>query len=51
MNETLRVTLGMDECVWKRFRSDLEGLTPEEARWRPLPEANRPSGSSPGYPR
>ncbi len=40
MNETLRVIVEMNECVFQRFRSDLEDLTPEEARWRPLPEAN-----------
>jgi hypothetical protein len=40
MNETLRVIVEMNACVFQRFRSDLEDLTPEEAQWRPLPEAN-----------
>ena len=40
MDEALRVVVEMNECVWKRFKDDLEGVTAEEANWRPLPHAN-----------
>lgn len=40
MDEGLRVMLEINECVWQRFKNDLEGVTPEEADWRPVPEAN-----------
>lgn len=30
----------INECAWQRFRKDIEGVTGEEADWRPVPEAN-----------
>ena len=40
MDEALGVVIEMTELVFKRFRNALEEVTPEEADWRPLPEAN-----------
>jgi uncharacterized damage-inducible protein DinB len=30
----------MNQAMWDRFAADLRELTPEEADWRPLPQAN-----------
>jgi hypothetical protein len=30
----------MNEAVWARFVADLGDVTPDEANWRPLPQAN-----------
>jgi hypothetical protein len=30
----------MNEWTWKRFKADLQDVTPEEIDWRPLPQAN-----------
>jgi hypothetical protein len=30
----------MNEAMWHRFVADLHDVTPEEADWRPLPQAN-----------
>jgi uncharacterized protein DUF664 len=40
MDEALRVVIEMTERVGQGFRKDLEGITPDEAEWRPLPQAN-----------
>jgi hypothetical protein len=40
VDEALRVVIEMNDCVWQRFKKDLEDVTSEEAAWRPVPEAN-----------
>jgi hypothetical protein len=40
MDEAVQVLVELNEFIWKRFKKDLEDLTPEEADWRPAPEAN-----------
>ena len=40
MDKAIEVLVEMNECVWARFKSDLEELTVEEANWRPVPGAN-----------
>lgn len=40
MHEQLQVVIEMTERIGQGFRKDLEGVTPEEADWRPLPQAN-----------
>jgi hypothetical protein len=40
MDEALQLVIEMNEWTWKRFKADLQGMTPEEIDWRPLPEAN-----------
>src|SRR5713101_4374762 len=40
MDDAVQVVVEMTEFVWRRFRRDLEDLSPEEVDWRPLPEAN-----------
>jgi hypothetical protein len=40
MDEGLQVAVEMTQAILEGFSKDLEGLTPEEAEWRPLPEAN-----------
>lgn len=40
MDEALQVVIEMTEIIGQRFREDLEGVSPEEAVWRPLPQAN-----------
>jgi hypothetical protein len=40
MDGALQVVIEMNEWTWKRFKADLQGLTPEEIDWRPLPQAN-----------
>ena len=40
MDEALQLVIEMNEGTWKRFKADLQDLTPEEIDWRPLPQAN-----------
>jgi uncharacterized protein DUF664 len=40
MDEALRVIIEMTERVGHGFRRDLQGVTPEEVVWRPVPQAN-----------
>jgi hypothetical protein len=40
MKESCQLAVELNESVWRRFKGDLEDLTPEEINWRPLPEAN-----------
>jgi len=40
MDEALRVVYEMNQSVWSRLHSALEGLEDAEIDWRPLPEAN-----------
>jgi len=40
MDDALRVVIEMMESIGHGFRKDLEDVTPEEAVWRPLPQAN-----------
>ena len=40
MDEALQLVIEMNEWTWKRFKADLQDLTPEEIDWRPLPQAN-----------
>lgn len=40
MDAALGVVLEINEVVWRRFKRDLEGVTPDEIDWRPLSEAN-----------
>jgi len=40
MDDALRLMIEMNEWTWKRFKDDLQDVTPEEVDWRPLPQAN-----------
>jgi DinB superfamily len=40
MDEALQLVIEMNEWTWKRFKADLQDLTPEEIDWRSLPQAN-----------
>jgi DinB superfamily len=40
MDEALQLVIEMNERTWKRFKADLQDMTPEEIDWRPLPQAN-----------
>ena len=40
MEQDLQLMIQMNEWTWKRFMDALKDVTPEEAEWRPLPEAN-----------
>jgi DinB superfamily len=40
MDEALQLVIEMNEWTWKRFKGDLQDVTPEEIDWRPLPQAN-----------
>jgi hypothetical protein len=40
MDESLQLVIEMNEWTWKRFKADLQDVTPEEVDWRPLPQAN-----------
>ena len=40
MDGALQLMIEMNDWTWKRFKADLQDLTPEEADWRPLPQAN-----------
>jgi hypothetical protein len=39
-DEALLFVVEMNQAVWDRFVADLHDVTPEEADWRPLPQAN-----------
>jgi Protein of unknown function (DUF664) len=38
--DALSFVVEMNQAVWDRFVADLHDVTPEEADWRPLPQAN-----------
>jgi hypothetical protein len=40
VDDGLSFVVEMNEAMWDRFVADLRDVTPEEADWRPLPEAN-----------
>ena len=40
MDEAFELVIEMNEWTWKRFKDDLQEMTPEEVDWRPLPQAN-----------
>ena len=40
MHDELQVLVEMNELVWSRLKRSLADMTPEEADWRPLPQAN-----------
>ena len=40
MDDGLAFVVEMNEAMWARFAADLSDVTPEEADWRPLPQAN-----------
>lgn len=40
MDHALRIPVEMTEKIVQGVRKDLEDVTPDEAGWRPLPEAN-----------
>jgi hypothetical protein len=40
VDEGLSFVVEMNEAMWDRFVADLRDMTPEEADWRPLPQAN-----------
>lgn len=40
MDDALRIVFEMNSSMWEALRNALEELTEEEARWRPLPQAN-----------
>ena len=39
-DEALELIQEMNLWVWRRFKGALNDMTPEEANWRPLPQAN-----------
>jgi hypothetical protein len=40
MDDELSFVVELNQAVWERFVTDLGDVTPEEADWRPLPQAN-----------
>jgi uncharacterized damage-inducible protein DinB len=40
VDDGLSFVVEMNQAIWDRFVADLSDLTPEEAVWRPLPQAN-----------
>jgi hypothetical protein len=40
VDDGLSFVVEMNQAIWDRFAADLQGVTPEEADWRPLPQAN-----------
>jgi hypothetical protein len=40
VEDGLSFVVEMNQAIWDRFVADLHDLTPEEADWRPLPQAN-----------
>jgi hypothetical protein len=40
VDDDLSFAVELNRAVWERFVADLDELTPEEADWRPVPEAN-----------
>lgn len=39
-DQGLEIAVQMHRFLWQRFAAALDGLSPEEIDWRPLPEAN-----------
>jgi hypothetical protein len=40
VDDGLSLIVEMNEAIWSRFVADVSDVTPEEADWRPLPQAN-----------
>jgi hypothetical protein len=40
VDDGLSFVVEMNQAMWDRFVTDLHDLTPEEADWRPVPQAN-----------
>jgi hypothetical protein len=40
MDQALQVVVEMCESIWQGLRRDLQDMSPDEANWRPLPQAN-----------
>jgi hypothetical protein len=40
VDDDLSFAVELNQTLWERFVADLDQLTPEEADWRPVPEAN-----------
>jgi hypothetical protein len=40
VDDGLSFVVEMNEAIWARFAADISDVTPEEAEWRPLPQAN-----------
>jgi uncharacterized protein DUF664 len=40
VDDGLSFVVEMNETIWARFAADVSDVTPEEADWRPLPQAN-----------
>lgn len=40
MEDGVSLVVEMNEAIWARFVADVGDMTPEEADWRPLPQAN-----------
>ena len=40
MDDGLSFVVEMNEAIWARFVADTSDVTPEEAEWRPSPQAN-----------
>ncbi|MFI5168932.1 MAG: DinB family protein [Vicinamibacterales bacterium] len=40
MDDGSSFVVEVSEAVWARFAADISDVTPEEADWRPLPQAN-----------
>ncbi len=40
MDPAIEVVVEMTESIWQGFLGDLEGVTPDEVSWRPVPRAN-----------
>ena len=40
MDDGLSFVVEMNQAMWARFSADVSDVTPEEADWRPLPQAN-----------
>ena len=38
--DTVQPVVEMNEWMWNRFIEDMKDVAPEEAAWRPLPQAN-----------
>src|SRR5437016_10648504 len=40
MDQALRTAIDMNQHIWNGLSRDLKNVGPEEANWRPLPQAN-----------
>ena len=40
MDQALRTAIDMNQHIWNGLSRDLKNVEPEEANWRPLPQAN-----------